>query len=80
MRGCAGGEPALVLRRTLPPVAAQRLSWISSGLPWFFVPDDCVEDGEEFSGDGDEGEFLGFSCCDEALVEGLRHVDSEGNL
>jgi hypothetical protein len=28
-------------------------------LPWFFVPEDGVEDGEEFSGDGDEGDFFG---------------------
>src|ERR1700730_10103331 len=40
----------------------ERLSWQSSGLPWFLVSQDGVEDGEEFShasGDGDFGRFAG---------------------
>ena len=37
----------------------ERLSCLSSELPWFLVPDDCVEDGQQFAHDGDEGAFLG---------------------
>ena len=48
------------LRRLLED---QRLSWRSSGLPWFFVPQDGVEDGEELAGDGDEGDDFGFPAA-----------------
>jgi len=40
--------------------ADERLCWQSSVLPWGFVSEDCVEDGEELSRDGDCGTILGF--------------------
>src|SRR4051794_41645657 len=45
---------------------------MSSGLPWFLVSQDGVEDGEELAGDGDEGDHLGLAGGDEALAEGLE--------
>src|SRR5258705_4772973 len=49
---------------------AQRLSCESSNLPWAIIPEDGVEDGEEFSGDGDESDHFGLSGRDETLMEG----------
>ena len=48
------------LEREVPVSARQdqRLSFLSSELPWFLVPDDCVEDGQQFAHDGNEGEFF----------------------
>lgn len=43
---------------------------MSSGLPWFLIPDDSVEDSDEFSHDSGESEFFSFSCGGQALVEG----------
>ena len=37
-------------------------------LPWAFVADDCVEDGQEFASDGDERDLLGLTACDEAIA------------
>ena len=45
---------------------------MSSALPWSIVPDDGVEDGEELSCDGDEGDHFRFAGSDEASVEGLE--------
>src|SRR3954454_23544391 len=45
---------------------------MSSGLPWFLVSQDGVEDGEEFAGDGDEGDHLGLAGGAEAIAEGLE--------
>src|SRR3954449_9636209 len=57
-----------------PPSLAtgERLSWVSSGLPWFLVSQDGVEDGEELAGDGDEGDHLGLCGGAEAFAEGLE--------
>src|SRR3954469_9342376 len=57
-----------------PPSLAtgERLSWVSSGLPWFLVSQDGVEDGEELAGDGDEGDHLGLAGGAEAIAEGLE--------
>ena len=41
-------------------------------LPWGFVSEDGVEDGEELSCCGDEGDHFGFSCSNEALMEGFE--------
>src|SRR5258705_8965397 len=56
-------------RRCAPP---QRLCCLSSVLPWRLVPDHGVEDGEEFTGDRDEGDHFRLSCREEALIEGLQ--------
>ncbi len=52
--------------------SAQRLSWLSSGLPWFLVSDDSVKDGEEFPCNGDEGGFLWLPGGGEAVIEALQ--------
>ena len=52
--------------------AGERLSCWSSGLPRLFVSEDGVEDDEEAPGDGDEGEHLGLSGGEEAVVEGFQ--------
>ena len=51
----------------------ERLSFRSSFLngPRLCVPYDCVEDCEEMSQAGDDGDFLWPSARDEALVIGL---------
>src|SRR3954464_11968626 len=63
-------------RRAPPPppslATGERLSWVSSGLPWFLVSQDGVEDGEELAGDGDEGDHLGLAGGAEAIAEGLE--------
>ena len=43
-------------------------------MPWFLVPDDGVEDGEEFAGGGDGGDHFGFAGGHEAVAEGLEHA------
>lgn len=53
--------------------SCKRLSWQSSVLPWFFVPDDGVEDGQKFAHGGDEGNDPGLAECDEANAKGLEH-------
>src|SRR4051794_41796718 len=45
---------------------------MSSGLPWFLVSQDGVEDGEELAGDGDEGDHLGLAGGAEVIAEGLE--------
>ena len=54
-----------------PPASGERLSWRSSdfGAPWLSVPQDCVEDRQQLSGDGDEGEPFGFSCRHQLVAE-----------
>ena len=49
----------------------ERLSCWSSvlRLPWSFVAQDGVEDGEEFAGDSDEGDELWLSAGDELVAE-----------
>src|SRR4051794_41759325 len=63
-----------------PPSLAtgERLSWVSSGLPWFLVSQDGVEDGEELAGDGDEGDHLGLAGGAEAIAEGLEDGVCDG--
>src|SRR5262249_17114897 len=56
-------------KRVRPP---QRLSWLSSVLPFFVVSEHGVERGEEFAGDRDEGERLGFTGGEQTPVEGLK--------
>ena len=65
-----------VVKHLLCPVfreGCERLSFRSSFLngPRLCVPYDCVEDCEELSQAGDDGDFLWPSARDEALVIGL---------
>src|SRR5437899_1300287 len=46
----------------------ERLSWRSSGLPWFAVSQDGVEDDEELSHAGDERLLAGFAGGAQLLV------------
>jgi len=57
-----------------PEARGERLSLVSSVLPRFLVPDDCVEDGEEFSGDGDarKSDFLSRFGREAARAEAER--------
>src|ERR1700744_946792 len=59
---------------TSPRLRGERLSLRSSvfWLPWGFVSQDCVEDGEQLSGDGDDGDELGLSSGDEPVAEELE--------
>src|SRR5215469_9016282 len=50
----------------------ERLSWLSSDLPWLTVSENGVEDGQELSRDGDESDHFGFAGGDEAIEEGLQ--------
>src|SRR5580704_10592904 len=45
---------------------------MSSWLPWATVSEDSVEDGQELSRDGDEGDHFGLAGGDEAVEEGLQ--------
>ena len=36
------------------------------------VFEEAVEEVDEFANDGDEGDFVGFAACGEALVEGFE--------
>src|SRR5262249_33425671 len=70
-------ELVAILRDVVRPprgerTAPQRLSWLSSVLPFFVVSEHGVERGEEFAGDRDEGERLGFSGGEQTPVEGLK--------
>jgi molybdopterin biosynthesis enzyme len=62
------GSVVLPRGRRLRP---QRLCWRSSGfwVPWLFVSQDGVEDGEEFAGRGDDDEHFGFACVNEARAQ-----------
>jgi hypothetical protein len=51
---------------------------MSSVLPWFFVPEDGVEDGEEFSSDGDESELFRLSGVEEAKIESAQNGIASG--
>src|SRR6186713_315285 len=61
-----------ILRDATLRVAPQRLCRGSSGLPWFFVPQDGVEDGEQLVGDGDCCGHLGFASSNEPFVKHLE--------
>src|SRR5712672_1705366 len=65
-------ELAAILRDALLRNAPQRLCWKSSGLPWFVVPDDGVEDGQEFSSHRDQCDHFGFAGGTQALMEGAQ--------
>src|SRR6185503_13334034 len=52
--------------------AGERLSWLSSGLPWSLIPENGVEDGQELSGDSDKGDHFWLSRSDEALMDGFE--------
>ena len=60
---------------SLAKVGRKRLSWVSSGLPWFLVANDGVEDGEQLAGGGDDGDDFGLpwatSLSRKALSTGL---------
>src|SRR5438270_13196274 len=64
----------LIVSVPSPRVRGERLSFGSSvlWLPWAFVADDCVEDGEELSGDCDERDLLWITACDEAIAAGFQ--------
>src|SRR6185503_5814088 len=60
--------------------APQRLSWVSSALPWSIVPQDGVEDGEKLSGNGDQGHHFRLTDGDQTLVEVFqRRIASTGD-
>jgi hypothetical protein len=50
----------------------KRLSCGSSGLPRTSVPEDGVEDGEEFASDGDEGDHPWLSGGEKLVAEGAQ--------
>ena len=58
---------------SLPLPWGERLSCLSSVLPWFLVSDYGVEDGEAFACDGDEGDHFRLSGGDEAVEEGFQY-------
>src|SRR3990170_869579 len=63
------GEQFRAFDLTLSLTKGERLSWKSSVLPWSTVSEDGVEDGEELTHDGGEGELLGFAGGEQASVE-----------
>lgn len=62
------GLGSSLLFRSLP----ERLSCRSSWCPWFLVSEDGVQDDEELSCGGDDGDELGFAGGHEAVAEGLE--------
>src|SRR5947207_15911925 len=42
-------------------------------LPWFFVPEHGVEDGEDLTGDGDEGDHFWLTGSEQTLIEDPEH-------
>ena len=54
----------------------QRLSFSSSvlGLPWTVVSQDCIEDCQELSGDGNDGDFFWLTVGDEPVAEGFERL------
>src|SRR6478609_11137109 len=54
------------------PGRAERLSCRSSVLPWFVVPDDGVENGEQLAHGGNYGRLLGLAGFDQSVSEGLQ--------
>src|SRR5262249_16765813 len=60
--------------------APQRLSWLSSVLPFFVVSEHGVERGEKFASNCDEGEHFGFAGGEQTSVEGLEgRIVAAGN-
>jgi len=67
---------------TSPRVRGERLSFWSSvfELPWGFISQDRVEDGEEFSCNSDDGDELGLAGSDEPVTEQLeRRIEARGD-
>ncbi len=62
-----------MVSKGLWPLAGPATVWRSSCLPWFFGPDDGVEDGDELVHTGDEGDFARLSSSTQAVVERLDH-------
>ena len=58
--------------------ARERLSFRSSGLPFFFGPNDGVEDCEELTEAGDYGDFFWPAALDEPLIGGLEDGIASG--
>jgi hypothetical protein len=50
----------------------QRLCSLSSGLPWLFIPEHGVEDGEDLPCDGDENNHFRLPRSEQALIEARR--------
>src|SRR6202035_3352927 len=50
----------------------ERLSCVSSVLPWPVVSENSVEDGQKLSGDGDECDHLGLASCHETIEEDFQ--------
>ena len=50
----------------------ERLSWQSSVLPWFIIPDDGVEDGQQLAHGGNDGNDLGLAGSHETISEGFE--------
>src|SRR5579871_1932019 len=61
-----------ILRDAVLRTAPQRLSCVSSGLPWPIVSEDGVEDGQKLSSDRDEGNHLWLARRHQAIEEGLQ--------
>src|SRR5713226_5111940 len=64
----ARGHPS---RRPCGP--PQRLCRGSSDLPWLFISEDGVEDGEQLMSDSDRGGHLGLTAGNQPLVEGFQY-------
>ena len=59
---------------------AERLSVMSSGLPWFAVSQDGVEDDDELARTGDEGLLAGFAGGSElGVIRGDDRVGAAGD-
>src|SRR5687768_1063203 len=50
----------------------ERLSWLSSALPWCAVSENGVEDGQQLAGRSDEGDELWLSGGDQPVAEGFE--------
>src|ERR1700720_1766241 len=66
-------EPLNIVRRGGARAAwtRERLSSWSSVLPFGFCPDDRVENGEELTETGDDGDFFWSAALNEALIGGF---------
>src|SRR5262249_2610694 len=76
-RMAAGSGLASILRDVFQSARAdwnapQRLSCLSSVLPFFVVSEHGVERGEKFASDRDESEHLGFAGGEQTPIEGLE--------
>src|SRR4029077_14499780 len=56
----------------LASLAPQRLCSLSSGLPLFLVSEHSVEDGEDFAGNGDEGDHFWLTAGEQTLVKAFQ--------